>query len=265
LFLIGVMGLVLINAGHLSDYVREKIGFTLVLKEEVKEVEILKLQKLLNSARYVKSTRYVDKETAAKELQQDLGENFTDFIGYNPLSSSIDVKLFAGYTNADSLSVIEKKILEFPEVKEVYCQKNLATLINENVRKISLFLFLFSALTALIFFALINNTIRILIYSQRFTINTMQMVGASRKFIRKPFVRKSVFIGIYGALLAFAAIVLLVYSYQSELNNMLGLDDIQTLGIVFVVIFATGITISWLSTFFAVNRFLKLKFDELFY
>jgi cell division transport system permease protein len=265
LFLIGVMALILINAERLSDYVREKIGFTLVLQESVNEVDIIKLQKLLNSTKYVKSTRYVDKETAAKELQQELGENFSDFLGFNPLSSSIDVKLYANYTHSDSLSILEKKFLEFPEIKEVYCQKNLATLINENVSKISLFLFLFSGLLTLIFFALINNTIRIMIYSQRFIINTMQLVGATRKFIRNPFILKSIMMGIYGALIAFIAIIIIVYSYQSELNGLLNLDNISTFAIVFGIIFITGILISWGSTFIAVNRFLKLKFDELFY
>jgi cell division transport system permease protein len=265
LFLIGIMGFVLINADRLSNYVREKIGFTLVLQEGIKEVEIVRLQKLLSSTQYVKSTRYVDKETAAKELQEELGENFTGFLGYNPLFSSIDVKLFADYTSSDSLSILEKKFLDFPEIKEVYYQRNLVTLINENVRKISLFLLVFSSLLTLIFFALINNTIRISIYSQRFIINTMQLVGATRSFIRKPFIRKSLVIGIYGAVLAFILIVLLIYTYQKELNGVLNLNNLTVLGLVFGIILITGIVISWLSTFLAVNKFLKLKFDELFY
>jgi cell division transport system permease protein len=265
LFLIGIMGFVLINTDRLSDYVREKIGFTLVLQEGIKEVEIIKLQKLLSSTQFVKSTRYVDKETAAKELQEELGENFTGFLGFNPLFSSIDVKLFADYTNSDSLSILEKKFLDFPEIKEVYYQRNLVTLINENVRKISLFLLVFSSLLTLIFFALINNTIRISIYSQRFIINTMQLVGATRSFIRKPFIRKSLVIGIYGALLAFIMIVLLIYTYQKELNGILNLNNLTVLGLVFGIMLVTGIVISWLSTFLAVNKFLKLKFDELFY
>lgn len=265
LFLIGLLAMVLINTKRLTDYAREKIGFTLVLKEGVKEVEIIRLQKLLNSANFVKSTRYVDKEIAAKELQDELGEEFTGFLGFNPLYATIDVKLFADYTRPESLSFIEKKFLEFPEIKEVYYQRNLVTLINENVRKISLFLFAISSLLALVFFALINNTIRISIYSQRFIINAMQLVGATRSYIRKPYVRKSIKSGLYGSLIAFALILLLVYAYQKQLNGILSINDISVLGPVFIIISVAGVLLSWGSALLSVNKFLKMKFDELFY
>ena len=259
------MGLILINAGRLSDYVREKIGFTLILHEGLKEVETIRLQKLLNSTDYVKETRYVDKETAARELQAELGEDFTGFLGFNPLFSSIDVKLFADYTHPDSMAVLEKRLLEFPEVKEVFYQKNLVSLINENVRKISLFLLIFSGLLTLIFFALINNTIRISIYSQRFIINTMLLVGATRPFIRRPYILKSISLGIYSAFFSFILIVALVYAYQRELTGVLSLNDLTVLGLVFLLIAGVGIFISWASTHLAVNKFLKMKFEELFY
>jgi cell division transport system permease protein len=265
LFLIGVLSLVLINAGQLSDYVREKIGFTLILHDGAKEVEIIRLQKLLNSTDFVKTTRYVDKETAAKELQEELGEDFTGFLGFNPLFSSIDVKLFAEYTQPDSLVILEKNLLEYPEVKEVHFQRNFVTLINENVRKISLFILVFSGLLALIFLALINNTIRISIYSQRFILNAMQLVGATRPFIRRPFVQRSIVFGIYGAIMAFVLIVVLVYTYQKELTGILSLNNLSAMAFVFCIILGIGISISWLSTFLAVNKFLKMKFDELFY
>ena len=135
LLLLGTLSLVLINARRLSEYVREKIGFTLVLHDDIKEVEIIHLQKIISASDYVKSTRYIDKEMAAKELTEELGEDFTGFLGYNPLFSSIDVKLYAPYTNADSLLVIEKEFLEYPQVKEVYYQKNLVSVINQNVKK----------------------------------------------------------------------------------------------------------------------------------
>lgn len=265
LFLVGNLALIIINAKHLSDYVRERIGFTLVLDDNAKEVDILRLQKILNSSGYVKSTSYVDKETAAKELGKELGQDFTGFLGFNPLFSSIDVKLFAAYTHPDSLSVLEKKFLTYPEVRDVYYQKNLVNLINDNVRKISLFLVFFSALLGIIFFALINNTIRISIYSQRFIINTMQLVGATRSFIRWPFIRKSLILGIYGSVVAFLLIVGLVFSYQKELNGIISLDNVNVLGAVYIIVVTVGIVITWLSTFFAVNKFLRLKFDELFY
>jgi cell division transport system permease protein len=265
LFLIGLLALMLINANRLADYAREKIGFTLVLKEDVKEVEILRLQKLLNSTNFVKSTRYVDKQTAASELQAELGEEFTGFLGFNPLYASLDVKLIAEFTRPENLAFVEKKFLEFPEVKEVYYQRNLVTLINENTRKVSLFLLVFSGLLALVFFALINNTIRISIYSQRFIINTMQLVGATRSYIRKPFLKRSIIIGLYGAGIAFVLILLLVYSYQDQMNGVLNLGDINTLAIVFLIILISGLFLSWFSAYLSVNKFLKMKFDELFY
>ena len=265
LFLIGLLALLIINTRQLSDYVREQIGFTLVLHEGIKEVELIRFQKQLNATDFVKSTRYVNKEEAAKELEKELGEDFTGFLGFNPLFSSIDAKLFAEYTNQDSLLVLEKKFLDYPQVKEVFYQRNLVSLINENLSKISLFLILFSCLLMLVFFALINNTIRISIYSQRFVINTMQLVGATRSFIRKPFILKSILLGIFGALLAFLLIFSIIYSYQKELSGLISIENLVVMGAVFLIVLISGIFISWVSTYFAVNKFLRLKFDELFY
>ncbi len=265
LLMLGTLALILINAGKLSDYVREKIGFTLVLNDNLKEVDVVRLQKALNATDYVKTTRYVDKEEAARELTEELGEDFKGFLGYNPLFSSIDVKLLARYTNSDSLLIIEKEFLEFPEVKEVYYQKDLVAVINQNVNKIGVVLLIVSALMASIFIALINNTIRISIYSERFIINTMQLVGATRSFIRKPFLRRGLFLGIYGALIANLILLATVFSYKKELSGIINFNDLRVVGSVFLLVLVLGILISWLSTFFAVNKFLKMKFDELFY
>jgi cell division transport system permease protein len=201
---------------------------------------------------------------AAEELTAELGEDFTGFLGYNPLFSSIDVKLFAPYTNTDSLLLIEKEFLEYPQVKEVYFQKDLVSAINKNIKKISLVLLVVSGLLAFIFVALINNTIRISIYSQRFTINTMQMVGATNGFIRKPFLIQSFIWGIYGAVIANLFILAGVYSIRSDLEEIISLNDFTALGIVVVLVFLLGLFISGISTWFAVNKFLKMKFDELF-
>ena len=265
LLMLGTLGLILINAGRLSDYVREQIGFTLVLSDDMKEIEIMRLQKVLNATDYVKTTRYVDKEEAAKQLSEDLGEDFAGFLGYNPLFSSIDVKLVAEYTNNDSLLVIEKEFLEYPEVKEVYYQKDLVSVINENVNKISIILLVVSALLAFIFVALINNTIRISIYADRFTINTMQLVGATRSFIRRPFLMRGTFLGIYGGLIANIILLSAVFAYKKELSGVVNADDLTMVGSVFLLVIALGILISYLATFFAVNKFLRMKFDELFY
>ncbi len=265
LILLGMLSLVLINARQLSEYVRQKIGFTLVLKDDLKQVEIIRLQKVLSAGEYVKSTRFIDKETAAKELADELGEDFTSFLGYNPLFASLDVKLHARYTQPDSLKVLEQKFLGYPQVSEVYYQKNLVSLINQNIRKISIVLLLFSALLTFIFFGLINNTIRMLIYSQRFTINTMQMVGAGKNFIRKPFLVRSLLIGTYGAAIANIILILGIYTYNKELHGLINNNDLANTIIVVFIVFVLGILISFLSTWIAINKFLRLKFDELFY
>lgn len=265
LILLGLLSFTLINARHLSEYVREKIGFTLVLKQDLKDVEIVRLQKTLVSSDFIKSIRYIDKETAAAEFSQELGEDFPGFLGYNPLFSSLDVKLVAAYTSNDSLIMLEQNFLDYPQVSEVYYQKNLVSLINDNVRKISILLIVTSGLLTFIFFGLINNTIRILIYSQRFTINTMQMVGASNSYIRKPFLQRSLFIGACGALIANAILVALLYMYRKEMAGFINYQDVSQLIFVIGVVFILGFVISFLSTWLAVNKFLRLKFDELFY
>ncbi len=265
LFLVGIMSLLVLNAGRLSDYVREHVGFTLVLHDNVREVEILQLQKVLSATKAVKSTEYVDKEQAAEELTKDLGEDFVGFLGFNPLFSSIDVKLYADYMHPDSLVLLENHFLEYPQVKEVYYQRDLVKIINENVQRISFFLVVFSILLLFIFSTLINNTIRISIYSQRFIINTMKLVGATRSFIRKPFVVKSISYGLVAGLIANVAIFSLVYSYQQDFKGILDLRQIDTIGITFAVVLLFGVLISWLSTWMAVNKFLRLRFEDLYY
>ena len=265
LTMLGLLGIILVNGRQLSDYVREKIGFTLVLNDNVKPANIKKLQENLNKSSFVKSTRYIDKETASKELAEQLGEDFTGFLGYNPLFESIEVKLFANYTNADSLRFLEKKFLAYPQVKEVYYQKDLVQVINENIKKITLFVLIISVLLTIIFIALINNTIRISVYSQRFTINTMQMVGASNSFIRKPFLKQSLLMGFYGSIIASIIIFMGIYLYRNELQGLISDEVIYPTGIVFAGIFFLGLLFSYLSTYFAVNKFLGMKFDEMFY
>lgn len=265
LFLIGLLSMVVFNARYFNKYIRENIGLTLVLNEDVREVELFQLQKLLSTQPEVKTATYVNSQTAESILKDELGEDFVSFLGYNPLNATIDVKLFADYTQNDSLVNIEKKFLEFPNVEEVYYQRNLVTLINQNTQKIGLIILGLAAIMLFIFMTLINNTIRLSIYSKRFTINTMQLVGATRNFIRKPFVTRSVLYGLIGAVLANAILGLLVYSYIKEFQEIITYSINELLIIVFSVVFITGIVISWLSTTLAVNKFLKLKYDELFY
>ena len=265
LFLLGLIAMVLLNAERLNDYVREKIGFTLVLSDELNEDEILRLKKRLSAEPYAKEVIYIDKETAAKTLQDDLGEDFAGFLGFNPLFATLEIKLFSAYTHSDSLAVLENNLLQLPQVKEVFYQRSLVSVINENVRKISVFLLIFSSLMLFVFSVLINNTIRISIYSQRFIINNMLLVGATRSFVRKPFVRKSIVFGIYGAIFSSILLAVLMFAYKKELSEIINPDDYVVFGLVTAIVFVVAIFLSWISTHLAVNRFLKMKFDELFY
>lgn len=265
LFLVGMLSLLILNAGRLSDYVREHVGFTLVLNDNVREAEVLRLQKILSATDFVKTTKYIDKEEAAKELTKELGEDFVGFLGFNPLFSSVDVKLHAKYMQPDSLAILENDFLSYPQVKEVYYQRDLVRIINENVKRISLFLLIFSILLLVIFSTLINNTIRIAIYSQRFIIHTMKLVGATRSFIRRPFILKNILYGVVGAFLANLSILGLIVSYRKDFEGILDIQQMNTIGLVFIIVLIFGVLIAWLSTYFSVNKYLKIRYDELFY
>lgn len=264
LFMLGMVGLILLQANKLSNYVKENIGISIYIKDDVNEADIKRLQKSLDASKYVKYTDYVDKQEAATRLQEDLGEEFIDFLGYNPLSTSIDVYLKAEYANPDSVQMIEQSWLDNPKVKEVEYQKNLLSIVNENVRKISLLLSGFAILLLIIAVALINSTIRLAIYSKRFLIRSMQLVGATQSFIRKPFVNQGIVHGLYGALIALVLLAGVIYYAQSEMPEIFDMQDVETFAVLFVIVVLLGMLISWLSTTFAVNRYLKLKTDQLY-
>ncbi len=265
LFLLGMLSLLILNAGRLSDYVREHVGFTLVLNDNVGEAEILRLQKILSASDYVKSSNYVNKEDAAKQLTKELGEDFVGFLGFNPLFASVDVKLHADYMQEDSLAVLENDFLSYPQVKEVYYQRDMVRIINQNVKRTGLFLLIFSVLLLVIFSTLINNTIRIAVYSQRFIIHTMKLVGATRSFIRRPFILKNIVFGVVGALIANMGIMAIIYSYRQDFEGIIDAQQYSTIGLVFIIVLGFGILISWLSTYFSVNKYLRARYDELFY
>ena len=265
LFLLGVLGLVLINARGLSDYFRESLSFSVMLDEGVKEADIRMLQKDMDAKPYVKSTEYISKDKAAAKLKEDLGEDFVNFLGYNPLSPSIDVYLYAGYTNADSVAKIEKYILEYPFVNEVYYQESLLYLINENVRKISLFLLVISSFLFLIALTIINNTIRLSVYSRRFLIRTMQLVGATRSFIRGPFLLRSALHGLIAALIAMTLLLGLLYLVEKKFFMLFTFQNTNMLLLLSLAIIIIGIMINLISTFFSVNRYLSISEDKLYY
>lgn len=265
LFLLGIIGFLFLNAQRLSVYVKENLGFTILIKDNIREAEVRRLQKILSAAPYVRIVQYVDKEQAAETLKAELGEEFVEFLGYNPLLSSIEVKLAAQWANPDSMARIEAEVMNFPQVKEVYYQKNLLHAVNENIRKITLVLAIFSVLLLFISIALINNTIRLSVYARRFLIRTMQLVGATRGFIRKPFLLKSILHGLAGATLAIILLSLLIYGLGKELEGVIGFSDVILVGILFVLVTVIGILITLISTFLAVNKYLRLRTDQLYY
>ena len=256
LFMLGLQGLILLQAQKLSNYVKENIGFTVILKDEVKDVDVARLQKSLDASRFVKSTEFVDKEEAAKELQADLGEDFVQFLGYNPLLASIDVHLDAGYANTDSLKWIEADLMQNPKVKEVFYQKN--------IRKISIVLVAFSTLLLIIAVALINNSIRLAIYSRRFIIRSMQLVGATQGFIRRPFVWRGILNGVYGAIIAIGFLSGIIYYAQQEFPELIELEDQQIFLSLFGIVLLLGVLITWMSTGLAVRKYLRIKTDKLY-
>lgn len=264
LFLLGLEGFLVLNANKLSEYVKENLGLTVFLNDNTKEVEMRRLQKYLDAVPEVKSTEFVSKEEAAEQLTEDLGEDFLSFLGYNPLSASIDVKFHAAYANPQTFAKIEKELLEFPQVSEVHYIESLVHKVNEKLYKISIFLLAFSVILFAISIVLINNTIRLTIYSKRFIINTMKLVGATNNFIRTPFVLKSSIHGIYSALLSLVYMLVVIHFFQNFIKDFAGNIDIELIGILFLSIIVVGMILTAVTTFFAVNKYLKIKSDDLY-
>ena len=265
LFLLGILGLVLINARELSDYFRESLSFSIMLDDAAREADIRMLQKDLDAKPYVKSTKYVSKDEAAASMKQELGEDFISFLGDNPLPATIDVYLVSNYTVPDSVAKIEKYIYLYPFVKDVLYPESLLILINQNVKKISFFLLVISAFLFLIALTIINNTIRLSVYSKRFLIRTMQLVGANRSFIRRPFVLQSAFQGFLAALVAMTLLMGLLYLIEREFFMMFTFENTNLLLLLGAAIIVTGVLINVISTSFSVNKYLTISEDNLYY
>ncbi len=264
LFMLGITGLLVLKAKSISESVKENIGITVYLRDDVKDVDVKRLQKSLDASRFVKTTEFISKEEAAELLQADLGEDFVDFLGYNPLLTSIDVRMNAEYAHPDSLAWIEADLLKNPKIQNVDYHKDLLTAVNENIQKITIILVGFSVMLLFVAMALINSTIRLSIYSRRFIIRSMQLVGATPQFITRPFVMKSLVNGFYGALISVVLIAMVVYSIQKQMPEIFNINDITLYAMVIGGVVALGLIISWVSTTFAVRRYLKLKTDQLY-
>lgn len=264
LFVVGLLGLLLINAQRLSDYVKENIGFTIMLKEGMAEIETIKFQKQLSAANFTKSVTFITKEQATEDLKSDLGEDFVSFLGYSPLLSSMDVKLNAQYANTDSLQKITTQITENPIVFDAYYQKDLVDKLNSNIKRLSLFLLVFCILLFFIAFVLINNTIRLSVYAKRFLIRTMRLVGATNNFIQKPFLIKGLYQGLYSSIFSIFMLIGAIQLIQRDTSNMLNINDLKIIGLVFIIIFLSGMILSLFSTFFAVRKYIQLNENELY-
>ena len=264
LFMLGIFGLMLINTQRLTNYVKENIGFTVMLNEDVKEVDVLQFQKTLDASEWVKSSQYVSREEAASILQQDLGEDFISFLGFNPLSSSIDINLHATHTTSGQMSSIERQLKEHALVKDIFFQKDLVDAINQNVHKISLLLLGFCALLFMIAIALINNTIRLSVYSKRFLIRSMKLVGATNGFIRKPFLYNGLTQGILAALTSILLLMVTLFGVQKEMPELLVLQDLPTVGIIIGTMLIVGILMSLLATNMAVGKYLRMNENDLY-
>ena len=264
LFVVGLLSLALINAQKLSNYIKENIGFSIMLKENTNQFEVKKFNKSVDAMPFTKSTTFVSKDAATSELESDLGEEFVDFLGFNPILASIDVKLNPDYSNNDSLSVISNNLIKNSLVHEIYYQKNLISRINNNVKKLSLFLITFCIILFFIAFALINNTIRLSVYSKRFLIKTMRLVGAQNSFIQKPFILDGLYQGMYSAIFAIFMLMGSIQLVQAETASLLNITDLKIIGLVFILIFIIGIILSSLSTYFGVKKFINVSESELY-
>ena len=265
LFLLGILGLLVLNTKKLADHFKEQITISVFLKDNAKEVEVDQLQKSLAMAEYTKKATYVSKEQAAEQHSEEIGENFLDFLGYNPLKNSIDVQLKADYVSTEKIAEIAEEISSRDYIEEVSYDKPLITLLNDNVKKISFWILVTSGIFTFIAVLLINSSIRLSIYSKRFIIKTMQMVGATKTFIRRPFIWTNIKLGVLGAVLALIALGFVIYYVNINFPELNLFQEPAILIILFASVFLLGVLISLISTFFATQRFLNLRTDDLYY
>ena len=265
LFLVGLLGLLVLNSKKVTDHFKEQITLTIFLKDVAKDVEVTQLTKKLKLSEAVKSVNYVSKETAAEIHSKEIGEDFISFLGTNPLQNSLDVNLNANFVSNDKIDAFLQDITAKNFVDEVIYDKPLISLLNDNIKKISFWVLVICGVFTLIAVLLINNSIRLTIYAKRFTIKTMQMVGATKTFIRKPFIWLNVKLGAIGGLLAIAGMAVVLYYLNKTFISLNLLQDQMLIGLLFISVFILGLIITFISTFFATQRFLGLQTDELHY
>ena len=264
LFLLGILGLFVINSKRLSDNFKEEIAMTVFFKTEASDSTITAFTSELKTAAFAKSFEYVSKEDAAKKHMKVIGEDFMQFLGVNPLQNSFDIHLKADYVTNAGIAKIENRLRKNEMVADVVYDKQLVTLVNDNIKNISRWILILSCVFALVSVLLINSSLRLSIYANRFIIKTMQMVGATKSFIRKPFITRSVILGFIGAVMAILALIGVLIYIQANFPNLGIMEDKLAIIIVLGSVLVLGIVITWISTFFATQRFLNLRTDDLY-
>lgn len=265
LLLVGIFGMIAINAGKVSDYFKENIKVAAILKENVEEEEALGLREKVATLPAVKDTKYISKEQGTQEMKEMLGPDFLSAFESNPIPISIEIRMNAGYVSAASLKDLTDTLMLLPQVEEVSYQTSLVELLNKNMEKIGLILLVFIGLLLLVSFVLINNTVRLNVYSKRFSIYTMRLVGATKSFIRAPFLVKALFQGLIAGLLASVSLTVLLFLLRNEFEQLFSLIEMESIALVLGGVVVLGMIICIVSTFFVVSRLVTLNNDELYY
>ena len=264
LLLVGVAGLLLVNARSVSDYFKENMKVTVILKQDVTENEALAYRKSLDAKRFVRGSDYISKEQGAREMKALLGDDFLDVLETSPIPVSVELTLKADFVSADSLAMVKDEISRSPLVDEVVYQHSLVDALNANLSRISVVLAIFIGLLLFVSFVLINNTVRLNVYARRFTIHTMKLVGATRSFIRAPFLVQAIFQGMFSALVAIIMLLAVLFVVRNEFAQLFAIFRLELLMLVMGIVMVSGIVLCVVSTWLVVNRLVSLKKDELY-
>ena len=265
LLLLGLMVFFVLSAHTLSVYVKENINFSVLISDDMKESDILKFQKKLDAEPFVKESVYISKKQALKEQTEAMGTDPKEFLGYNPFTASIEIKLNSDYANSDSIAKIEKIVKKNTNIQDIMYQKELIDAVNDNIRNISIVLLCLALVLTFISFALINNTIRLAIYSKRFLIHTMKLVGASWGFIRKPFLMRNIWSGVIAAIIADGILMAAAYMLVSYEKDLIEIITPEIMLIVAASVLLFGVIITFLCAYFSINKYLRMKASSLYY
>lgn len=265
LLLVGVASMLLVNAKGVSDYFKENMQISVLMKQDVSDADALAYRDDLEQERYIKNTTFISREQGQRELADQLGEDFLDVFETSPIPVSVDVTLKAEYVSADSLAMVSKEIAKSSLVDEVVYQQSLVDALNANLGRISVVIAVFIGLLLFISFVLINNTVRLNVFARRFTIHTMKLVGATKSFIRAPFLVQSAFQGVFSAMIANIVLVVMLFVMRNELEQLFRIFRMDLLLVVMGIVLVCGILICLVSTWFVVNKLVALKKDELYY